>query len=148
MSAVLEAAIERGLDVDEVVEIVEFDLEHPAVRCVVVQPVTHVGRHIDFDPMERVTNPYMIHGIADQAKKRFILEDIFRSHADSLPVRYIPTSSSMGIKRFLCPDYSRLTSTWTTSPITRRPSRPPLKMSRNPVVSIAGGSVCKDHQLV
>ena len=32
MSAVLEAAIERGLDVDEVVEIVEFDLEHPAVR--------------------------------------------------------------------------------------------------------------------
>jgi uncharacterized radical SAM superfamily Fe-S cluster-containing enzyme len=49
MSAVLVAAIERGVNVDEVGAIVEFGLEHPAVRGVVLQPVTNVGRHIDFD---------------------------------------------------------------------------------------------------
>jgi len=69
------AAIERGVNVGEVGAIVEFGLEHPAVRGVVLQPVTHVGRHIDFDPMERVTIPEVIHGIVDQAKGRFVLED-------------------------------------------------------------------------
>ena len=69
------ATIERGVNVGEVGAIVEFGLEHPAVRGVVLQPVTHVGRHIDFDPMERVTIPEVIHGIVDQAKGRFVLED-------------------------------------------------------------------------
>lgn len=50
-------------------------MEQPAVRGVVLQPVTHVGRHIDFDPMERVTIPDVIHGIVDQTKGRFVLED-------------------------------------------------------------------------
>ena len=53
MDAVLVAAIERGVNTDEVGAILKFGLEHPAVRGVVFQPVTHVGRHIDFDPMER-----------------------------------------------------------------------------------------------
>lgn len=75
MSAVLVAAIERGVNVDEVGAIVEFGLAHPAVRGVVLQPVTHVGRHIDFDPMQRVTIPDVIHGIVDQSKGRFVMED-------------------------------------------------------------------------
>jgi uncharacterized radical SAM superfamily Fe-S cluster-containing enzyme len=53
----------------------EFGLQHPAVRGVVFQPVTHVGRHIDFDPMKRVTIPDVIHGIVDQTEGRFVLED-------------------------------------------------------------------------
>ena len=65
LDAVLVAAVERGVNEDEVGPIIEFGLKHPAVRGVVLQPVTHVGRHIDFDPMQRVTIPDVIHGIVD-----------------------------------------------------------------------------------
>jgi hypothetical protein len=75
MDAVLVAAIERGVNTDEVGAILKFRLEHPTVRGVVFQPVTHVGRHMDFDPMERVTIPDVIHGIVDQSDGRFVLED-------------------------------------------------------------------------
>ncbi len=43
IDAVLVAAIERGVNTDEVGAILKFGLEHPAVRGVVFQPVTHVG---------------------------------------------------------------------------------------------------------
>ena len=75
LDAVLVGAIERDVNVDEVGAIVEFGLKHPAVRGVVLQPVTHVGRHIPFDPMNRVTIPDVIHGIVEQTHGRFILED-------------------------------------------------------------------------
>ena len=75
LDTVLVAAIERGVNVDEVGAILQFGLKHPAVRGVVFQPVTHVGRHIPFDPMERVTIPDIIHGIVDQTEGQFILED-------------------------------------------------------------------------
>ena len=75
LNTVLVAAIEYGVNVDEVGAIVEFGLRHPAVRGVVLQPVTHVGRHMPFDPMQRVTIPDVIHGIVDQTKGRFVLED-------------------------------------------------------------------------
>jgi uncharacterized radical SAM superfamily Fe-S cluster-containing enzyme len=75
LDAVLVAAVERGVNVDEVGPLVEFGLKHPAVRGVVLQPVTHVGRHIPFDPMQRVTIPDVIHGIVDQTGGRFVLED-------------------------------------------------------------------------
>ena len=75
LDVVLVAAIEREVNVDEVGAIVEFGLQHPAVRGVVLQPVTHVGRHIPFDPMQRVTIPDVIHGIVAQTGGRFVLED-------------------------------------------------------------------------
>ena len=75
LTAVLVAAIERGVNVDEVGAIVEFGLKHPAVQGVVFQPVTHVGRHLPFNPMERVTIPDVIHGIVEQTKGRFVLEN-------------------------------------------------------------------------
>ncbi len=75
LDAVLVAAIERGVNEDEVGAIVEFGLQHPAVRGVVLQPVTHVGRHLPFDPMQRVTIPDVIHGIVEQTNGRFVLED-------------------------------------------------------------------------
>ena len=75
LDAVLVAAIEREVNVDEVGQILDFGLKHPAVRGVVYQPVTHVGRHIPFDPMQRVTIPDVIHGIVEQTKGRFVLED-------------------------------------------------------------------------
>ena len=63
LNVVLVAAIERGVNVDEVGTIVEFGLRHPAVEGVVLQSVTHVGRHIPFNPMEQVTIPDVIHEI-------------------------------------------------------------------------------------
>ena len=55
--------------------VLKFGLEHPAVRGVIFQPVTHVGRHIDFDPMARMTIPDVIHGIVDQTGGLFTLKD-------------------------------------------------------------------------
>ena len=75
LDVVLVAAVERDVNVDEVGDIVEFGLQHPAVRGVVLQPVTHVGRHIPFDPMKRVTIPDVIHGIVGQTNGKFVLED-------------------------------------------------------------------------
>ncbi len=75
LDAVLVAAIERDVNVHEVGAILDFGLKHPAVRGAVFQPVTHVGRHMPFDPMERVTIPDVIHGIVEQTGGRFILED-------------------------------------------------------------------------
>ena len=75
LDAVIVAAIEHGVNVDEVGALLEFGLDHPAVRGAVFQPVTHVGRHIEFDPMQRVTIPDVIHGIVEQTKGRFVLED-------------------------------------------------------------------------
>ncbi len=75
LDAVLVAAVEQGVNLDEAGQLVEFGLKHPAVRGVVLQPVTHVGRHIAFDPMQRVTIPDVIHGIVDQTEGRFVLED-------------------------------------------------------------------------
>ena len=75
LDAVLVAAIERGVNVGEVGPIQQFGLKHLAVRGVVFQPVTRVGRHIPFDPMERVTIPDIIRGIVEQTEGQFILED-------------------------------------------------------------------------
>ena len=75
LDTVIVAAIEHGVNVDEVGALLEFGLGHPAVKGAVFQPVTHVGRHIPFDPMHRVTIPDVIHGIVDQTKGRFVLED-------------------------------------------------------------------------
>ncbi|MEX2586679.1 MAG: radical SAM protein [Actinomycetota bacterium] len=68
---VLAAAVERGLNEHEVGEIVRFGIGHPAVRGVAFQPVTHSGRHPEFDPANRVTNADVIHGLARQLPEWF-----------------------------------------------------------------------------
>ncbi len=52
---------------DEVGDIIRFGIEHPAVRSIAFQPVTHSGRHVEFDPLTRLTNSDIIHRIAEQA---------------------------------------------------------------------------------
>jgi 7,8-dihydro-6-hydroxymethylpterin dimethyltransferase len=75
LAVILVAAIERGVNEHEVGDIVEFGMQHPAVRGVAFQPVTHSGRHTLFDPLERVTNADVIHGLADQRPEWFRLSD-------------------------------------------------------------------------
>lgn len=66
VTVMLAAAVERDLNDDELGDIVRFGLGHPAVRGVVFQPVTHAGRHVEFDPLTRLTNSDVIHKLVDQ----------------------------------------------------------------------------------
>jgi uncharacterized radical SAM superfamily Fe-S cluster-containing enzyme len=75
LDVALVAAIEHDVNVHEIGAMVDFGLQHPAVRGVVFQPVTHVGRHIPFDPMQRVTIPDVLRGIVDQSKAGLVLDD-------------------------------------------------------------------------
>ncbi len=63
LNTILVAAIERDVNEDEIPAIIKFGLEHPAVRAVMFQPVMHAGRHLEFDPMNRVTIPEVIERI-------------------------------------------------------------------------------------
>jgi uncharacterized radical SAM superfamily Fe-S cluster-containing enzyme len=71
----LVAAVERGVNEHEVGEIVRFGLAHPAVRAVAFQPVTHSGRHVEFDPLERLTNADVMKLVAGQLPEWFRLDD-------------------------------------------------------------------------
>jgi 7,8-dihydro-6-hydroxymethylpterin dimethyltransferase len=75
LTVTLVAAVEKGLNEHELGDIIEFGLAHPAVRSVSFQPVTHSGRHLEFDPLTRLTNSDIIHGIAAQRPQWFQAAD-------------------------------------------------------------------------
>ena len=75
LDVVLVPAIEKGVNHDEIGEIVRFGIEHPAVRGIAFQPVTHSGRFIAFDPLDRETVADVIHGIAEQTDGVFTESD-------------------------------------------------------------------------
>ena len=75
LDVVLVPAIERGVNHDEIGDIVRFGIEHSAVRGIAFQPVTHSGRYIEFDPMDRETVADVIHGIAEQTDGMFTQSD-------------------------------------------------------------------------
>ena len=77
LSVTLVAAVEKGVNDDELGDILRFGFDHPAVHSVVFQPVTHAGRHLEFDPLERLTNPDVIHAIVDQMPETFVAGDFF-----------------------------------------------------------------------
>lgn len=77
LTVTLAAAVERGLNEHELGDIVEFGLAHPAVRSVSFQPVTHSGRHLQFDPMTRLTNSDVIDLVAAQRPDWFRTDDFF-----------------------------------------------------------------------
>ncbi|MEW6475204.1 MAG: radical SAM protein [Actinomycetota bacterium] len=75
LTVILVPAVERGVNETELGEIVRYGMAHPAVKGVAFQPVTHTGRHIDFDPTDRVTNADVIHALADQLPDWFQVSD-------------------------------------------------------------------------
>lgn len=75
MDVVLVAAIERGVNEHEIGALMKFRLDHPAVRGVIFQPVFHTGRHLPFDPLDRVTMPDIVKGIAAQTEGLFRVDD-------------------------------------------------------------------------
>ncbi|GLY64243.1 radical SAM protein [Amycolatopsis taiwanensis] len=77
LTVTLVAAVERGLNEHELGDIIEFGLAHAAVRSVSFQPVTHSGRHVEFDPLTRLTNSDVIGLIAAQRPEWFGKDDFF-----------------------------------------------------------------------
>jgi uncharacterized radical SAM superfamily Fe-S cluster-containing enzyme len=77
LTVTLVAAVERGLNDHELGDIVRFGIAHPAVRSVVFQPVTHSGRHLAFDPLTRLTNADIVHGLAEQCPEWLRASDFF-----------------------------------------------------------------------
>ncbi len=73
----LVAAVEAGVNTHELGAVVRHGIGHPAVCGVVFQPVTHAGRHDTFDPMTRLTNAEIVHGLVDQCPDWFRASDFF-----------------------------------------------------------------------
>ena len=72
---ILVPAIEKGINNDQVGQIVRFALEHPAVFGINFQPAFHAGRHDDHDPLKRLTNPDILRLIEDQTEGMFRISD-------------------------------------------------------------------------
>ncbi|MFN0154965.1 MAG: radical SAM protein [Gaiella sp.] len=75
LTVTLVGAVEKGVNEHEVGDIVRFAVAHPAVRSIAFQPVTHSGRHVVFDPLERLTNADVMKLVAAQVPDWFRLDD-------------------------------------------------------------------------
>ena len=75
VGVVLVPAIVRGVNLDEVGEIVKFAINHPAVRGINFQPAFSAGRHMQFDPLERLTIPDILREVEKQTDGMFIVKD-------------------------------------------------------------------------
>ena len=74
---VLVPAIVRGVNENEIGEIVRFGLRHPAVNGINFQPAFHAGRHMENDPMQRLTIPDIVQFIETQTAGTFQVSDFF-----------------------------------------------------------------------
>jgi len=75
LGVTLVGAVERGLNEHEIGDVVRLGVSHPAVSSVAFQPVTHSGRHVVFDPLERLTNADVIKACAEQLPDWYRVED-------------------------------------------------------------------------
>ncbi len=75
LTVTLVAAVERGVNEHEVGAIVRYGVRHRAVNSAVFQPVTHSGRHREFDPRDRVTNAETAHLLSEQLPEWYRLSD-------------------------------------------------------------------------
>jgi hypothetical protein len=71
----LVPAIERGVNEHEVGQIIDFAVKHPAVRGINFQPAFHAGRHLQHDPMTRMTIPDILQLIEAQTNGVFVKKD-------------------------------------------------------------------------
>ncbi len=71
LAVMLVAAVQAGVNDHELGALVRHGIAEPAVRGVVFQPVTHAGRHIQFDPRTRLTNSDIVHALVAQCPDWF-----------------------------------------------------------------------------
>ncbi|MBI2906768.1 MAG: radical SAM protein [Chloroflexi bacterium] len=76
LHAILVPTLVRGVNEDEIGDIVRFGLEHPAVVGINYQPATFAGRCLDhFDPLRRITVPDVLHALETQTDGLFRVSD-------------------------------------------------------------------------
>ena len=75
LNVTIVSAIERGVNEHEIGKIVEFAIEHPAIRGITFQPAFHAGRYLPHDPMRRMTIPDIVQLIEAQTGGRFAAGD-------------------------------------------------------------------------
>jgi len=75
LRVVLVAAVERGVNEHEVGRIVEFGLRHPAVFGVNFQPAFRAQRHLEADPLTRMTIPDVLKALEAQTNGLLRLDD-------------------------------------------------------------------------
>lgn len=75
LDVVLVPAVERDVNLHEVGAIVQFAVKHPAVRGVNFQPAFHAGRHIAFDPLQRLTIPDIVKELEQLTDGMFAVSD-------------------------------------------------------------------------
>ena len=75
LNVTIVPAIERNVNEHEVGRIVEFAIQHPAIRGINFQPAFHAGRHLRHDPMARITIPDIIKLIEEQSAAKFMASD-------------------------------------------------------------------------
>ncbi len=75
VDTVLVSTVQRGVNEVEMGKVVDYAMETSIVRGVVFQPTFYTGRHPSFDPMDRVTLPDVVKGIAGQSKYGFVESD-------------------------------------------------------------------------
>src|SRR5438128_6869588 len=86
----LTATIQRGVNEDEIGEIVKFGVAQKMVRGITFQPITNVGRHGDFNPLDRTTVPDVIRAIDEQTNGMFRSTDFvpLPCHSDCISMTY------------------------------------------------------------
>ncbi len=75
VGTVLVSTVQLGVNEDEMGQVVDYAMETPIIRGVVFQPTFYTGRHPGFDPMNRVTLPDVVKGIAAQSRYGFVESD-------------------------------------------------------------------------
>jgi uncharacterized radical SAM superfamily Fe-S cluster-containing enzyme len=75
LNVTLVPAIERGVNEHEIGRIIDFAIQHPAVRGINFQPAFHAGRHIQHDPLQRMTIPDILKLIEEQTAGKFLGSD-------------------------------------------------------------------------
>lgn len=75
VNTVLVSTVQQGVNDNEMGAIVDYAIQTPVVKGVVFQPTFYTGRHPGFDPMNRITLPDAVKGIAAQSKYGFAESD-------------------------------------------------------------------------
>jgi uncharacterized radical SAM superfamily Fe-S cluster-containing enzyme len=75
LNVTIVPAIERGVNEHEVGKIIEFAIQHPAIHGINFQPAFHAGRHLQHDPLKRMTIPDIIRLIGEQTAGKFAASD-------------------------------------------------------------------------
>lgn len=77
VNTVLACTVQRHVNEDEYGAIVDYAFTQPHIKGVVFQPTFYSGRHPAFDPLDRVTLPDVIKGVASQSHYGLLQSDFF-----------------------------------------------------------------------